>query len=713
MTTGVQGRAVTHRAKRRMLPFTDTDAYRNIKVATEAFVMANCGFLGESTTTRRTTPTSSPTAVSCAHRTSTICRHGLASISNIDIPGQSGLLPYLAVIRRKMVDEPIKQTDIGDVVLDRDRIQRAGEVNAMAILRSRLSRAVPARAHLVVLARGRNAGSVDERRSRRRFQNIRGRWQNDPLANMEVDPLRPLNNLFWGYIQDEQHRLSVVRRNYEYDHHYGLRLSGKAVNNVRTADSRSKFLEAFHTLLSVVSRFYRLDDDTTVKADAFPVLNALKEAHLILSQGAHNQFGDLPSTARIEMLMQQWILARPEFREFIPTRIMVAYPEPWMDRVDAMKKLQDWSDTSGLHFRNLAIFGEQVLLSVRFGNWADVNDPLQCTELGALLARRDPGLPARVSFGDRRRPLARCHDCADRCNHALGASRQASGGAACVWPDPGCGCHAGLHVRPLSRAWPSERFACPVAGVDARPAGRSGRASRRPWAGAGAGASHGEGKRGCYIPRRCICSATCSRWRRRRKACWSSMRPPIPSRAGVRSALSSTGFRWRPIPIMTWRSLERRLRKARRAGQRPVIVTDGFCPSCGQAAPLPALARLAAEMGGLLVIDDTQALGVLGREPSPYSAARRRRRRLARLARPFRPRTSCRRVAGESVRRAARDAVRGIGDHRTHRARGRDPHPYEPALGCGHCRGQARARRQPHGRRHTARAYSPACRTTA
>ncbi len=75
------------------------------------------------------------------------------------------------------------------------------------------------------------------------------------------------------------------------------------------------------------------------------------------------------------------------------------------------------------------------------------------------------------------------------------------------------------------------------------------------------------------------------------------------------------------IPVETYRhhdvaSLERRLRKARRAGQRPVIVTDGFCPSCGQAAPLPALSSLALEMSGLLVIDDTQALGVLGRDPS-------------------------------------------------------------------------------------------------
>ena len=46
----------------------------------------------------------------------------------------------------------------------------------------------------------------------------------------------------------------------------------------------------------------------------------------MLAQGAHNQFGDLPSTARQEMLMQQWLLARPEFREFLPTRIMVAVP---------------------------------------------------------------------------------------------------------------------------------------------------------------------------------------------------------------------------------------------------------------------------------------------------------------------------------------------------------------------------------------------------
>lgn len=72
--------------------------------------------------------------------------------------------------------------------------------------------------------------------------------------------------------------------------------------------------------------------------------------------------------------MQEWILARPEFREFLPTRIMVAYPESWMDRVDAMKRLQTWTDTSVRHFRDLGIMGEKILLSIRFGNWSDITN---------------------------------------------------------------------------------------------------------------------------------------------------------------------------------------------------------------------------------------------------------------------------------------------------------------------------------------------------
>jgi hypothetical protein len=208
----------------------------------------------------------------------------------------------------------------------------------------------------------------------RRFQNVRGPGDRDPLAHLEIDPLRPLNNLLWGYIQEEQNLLTVRRRAYEYDHHYGLTIYGKAVPALRPADSRSKFIEAFHNLLNLTSVFYKEDNDTTVIAEGFPLLNALREVHLLLAQGAHNQFGDLPWTARVEMLTQQWLLARPEMREFLQSRPMVPYKEGWMGQVDTMKTLQGWSDVTVTHFRDLGVYGEQILLSIRYGDWIDVND---------------------------------------------------------------------------------------------------------------------------------------------------------------------------------------------------------------------------------------------------------------------------------------------------------------------------------------------------
>lgn len=205
-----------------------------------------------------------------------------------------------------------------------------------------------------------------------RFQNKRSAHFRNPLKNLNIDPLRPLSNLLWGYIQEEQKRLTVARRAYEYDHHYGLILHGKAVPKLSSVDSRSKFLEAFHNLLNQCTIFFKEEDDTTIISDGFPLLNALKEVHLLLAQGAHNQFGDLPWTARVEMLIQQWLLGRPEMREFLGGRPMVPYKEDWMGQVDTMKKLQGWTDVSVTHFHDLAVFGEQLLLSIRYGDWIDV-----------------------------------------------------------------------------------------------------------------------------------------------------------------------------------------------------------------------------------------------------------------------------------------------------------------------------------------------------
>jgi hypothetical protein len=207
----------------------------------------------------------------------------------------------------------------------------------------------------------------------KRFQNIRN-GAVDPLANLEIDPLRPLNNIFWGYIQDAQHRLTVPRRAYEYDHHYGIKLIGKAISNFTPADSRSMFIEAFHNLLYRCTVYFKEADDLTRRADGFPLLNALKEVHLLLSHGAHNQFGDLPTTAKIEMLMEQWILAQPEVREFLGGRLMVPYDEAWMDRVDSMKTLQGWPQPSVSYYHDLAKYGEQIVLSIRYTSWTVQND---------------------------------------------------------------------------------------------------------------------------------------------------------------------------------------------------------------------------------------------------------------------------------------------------------------------------------------------------
>ena len=337
------------------LPFNAVESYRALKVATEAFVMATITVSGDLPPELK----------------KEFDAYRVEVTKKLGDPASVKILPYLALVRRKLPDVDFKtlpfEQGLTDYIQSNDRLMES----CYGLLSFKLQ--FPCFLELIwnywheesMLVQGISTIA-------RRFQNIRGDGAVDPLANVEVGPLRPLNNLLWGYIQDDQHRLSVRRRAYEYDHHYGITLEGTAVKGLRTVDSRSKFIEAFHVLLNHCVKFYNQYDDTTVVADGFPIMNALKEVHMILSEGAHNQFGDLPSTARMEMLMQQYILARPEFREFLPTRQMVAYPEPWMDRVGVLNQLHGWTKTNVLHFRDLGMFGEQIILSIRFGAWSDV-----------------------------------------------------------------------------------------------------------------------------------------------------------------------------------------------------------------------------------------------------------------------------------------------------------------------------------------------------
>lgn len=64
--------------------------------------------------------------------------------------------------------------------------------------------------------------------------------------------------------------------------------------------------------------------------------------------------------------------------------------------------------------------------------------------------------------------------------------------------------------------------------------------------------------------------------------------------------------------------------KNRKSGRRPVVVTDGFCPGSGRVAPLSDYMESVRVFRGLLVLDDTQALGILGHTAwrnAPYGKA--------------------------------------------------------------------------------------------
>lgn len=64
-------------------------------------------------------------------------------------------------------------------------------------------------------------------------------------------------------------------------------------------------------------------------------------------------------------------------------------------------------------------------------------------------------------------------------------------------------------------------------------------------------------------------------------------------------------------------ALRRRLDRHARSHARPLVVADGFCPRCGRPAPLADYLDAVRGFAGSLLIDDTQALGILGHTPGP------------------------------------------------------------------------------------------------
>jgi 8-amino-7-oxononanoate synthase len=76
-----------------------------------------------------------------------------------------------------------------------------------------------------------------------------------------------------------------------------------------------------------------------------------------------------------------------------------------------------------------------------------------------------------------------------------------------------------------------------------------------------------------------------------------------------------------PFRHLDCQSLREQIARNRGSGRRPLILTDGFCTACGKIAPLADYLEVAQAADGLLIVDDTQAFGILGCSPdtaSPY-----------------------------------------------------------------------------------------------
>jgi len=82
------------------------------------------------------------------------------------------------------------------------------------------------------------------------------------------------------------------------------------------------------------------------------------------------------------------------------------------------------------------------------------------------------------------------------------------------------------------------------------------------------------------------------------------------------------------VPVRTFThfnaaSLEEMIKKTIAKGLVPYVLTDGFCPFCGVAAPIEKYLTIIKPFKGRIIVDDTQAFGILGtlkNNTTPYGS---------------------------------------------------------------------------------------------
>jgi len=195
--------------QRRWRPFNDSDAYRFLKVATEAFLVVNGGVdtSAEDFEFDRDDAIDLNLSLGGACYSPEDLEEWWDRYRGVTNGDQNDLLPYLALIQDRIGENAVRRFFKTPDELDAD-------------LRSRYLNILGRKLHSpfffeLIWSYWQEEGMLVQTVNAiaRRFQNIRNpRGGPDPLANMEIGSLFPLSNLLWGYVQDEPHRLSVMRR---------------------------------------------------------------------------------------------------------------------------------------------------------------------------------------------------------------------------------------------------------------------------------------------------------------------------------------------------------------------------------------------------------------------------------------------------------------------------------------------------------------------
>lgn len=223
-------------SKTRSLPFSRAASYSMLKFATEFYIMQEAGLVppADLNDLLDISTDGSARIVSPGINARRLRgfndegrRTGRSNVSGINIAklrdeyleqleGEGGrALPYFNIIRQKLSELPLKNiTELNGSAYDA----------CYGILQSKLLN--PPLLELIWSYWHEEGGLVQTLNALSlRFQNVRRGVDRDPLANLAIDPLRPLGNLLWGYIEDERNRLTINRRNLEYQYEYGISLA--------------------------------------------------------------------------------------------------------------------------------------------------------------------------------------------------------------------------------------------------------------------------------------------------------------------------------------------------------------------------------------------------------------------------------------------------------------------------------------------------------